>query len=87
MTDRAGEAGNTMSVLHNQTLDPRLRRLVHTMHDPSRMRRDLDQAVVSATTELAADEVVLPSVLTTRVLVRSGSPSHSPRSLTPAGSS
>jgi subtilisin family serine protease len=74
MTERAGEADSTTAVLQNQTLDPRLRRLVHSMDDPSRMRRDLDQAVVAASIELAADEVVRSSVLTTRVLVRARPP-------------
>lgn len=51
-------------------LDPKLRRLVHSITDPGRLRRDLDQGVVAATTEITEGAPIMPADLTKRVLVR-----------------
>lgn len=51
-------------------LDPKLRRLVHSMDNPKRLRRDLDTGLVTAAMEMAAGEAVAAEDLTKRVLVR-----------------
>jgi hypothetical protein len=57
----------------NQALDPRLRRLMRGMDDPSRLQRDVEQSVISVETAPAPGEQLEPSQLTTRVLVRMSS--------------
>lgn len=51
-------------------LDPRLRRLVHSLGDRDRLSQDLASAVVSPRSGLTAEEAVEADALATRVLVR-----------------
>lgn len=57
----------------SQALDPRLRRIMRGMHDPSRLRKDVDQSVISMESTPAAGEPLQPSQFTSRVLVRMSS--------------
>ena len=57
----------------SQALDPRLRRIMRGMDDPSRLQKDVDQSVISMEGAPAPGEQLEPSQFTTRVLVRMSS--------------
>jgi subtilisin family serine protease len=59
-----------MATQLNQALDPRLRRLVHSIPDSRRLVRDLAESVVSAAREARPSSPVRADEITTRVLVR-----------------
>ena len=54
----------------NKTLDPRLRRLVRAIDEPSRLRDDLADSRVTSDIEFPLEAVPPPEALKTRVLVR-----------------
>ena len=57
----------------DRRLDPRLRRLLHSLHDPVRLSKDLAFSDLSPSGELTAEEAIETEALTTRVLVRADS--------------
>ena len=57
----------------DRRLDPRLRRLLHSLDDPVRLSKDLAFPDLSASGLLTAEEAIETEALTTRVLVRADS--------------
>lgn len=57
----------------DRSLDPRLRRLLHSLHDPVRLSKDLAFPDLSPSGQLTAEEAIATEALTTRVLVRADS--------------
>lgn len=62
-----------MATDRTEALDPRLRRIVASLDDRARLRRDLDQSVLETSEALATGDPLVPEVLTTRTLVKVGS--------------
>lgn len=57
----------------DRRLDPRLRRLLHSLHDPVRLSKDLAFPDLSPSGLLTAEEAIEAEALTTRILVRADS--------------
>lgn len=62
-----------MATHRTEALDPRLRRIVASLDDPSRLRRDLEQSILETSESFEAGEPVKPEVVTTRALVKTTS--------------
>lgn len=62
-----------MATQTTQALDPRLRRLVASLDDERRLRRDLDQSLVTTAEATPSEAVAAPENLRARVLVQVGS--------------
>jgi subtilisin family serine protease len=65
--------GQAMATNRTEALDPRLRRIVSSLDDRTRLRRDLDQSVLATSESFEAGDPLVPDVLTTRTLVKASS--------------